>query len=181
MSERDVNTDNLFRQLWTCDIEHRDGTYHIITIAEEAHHNDRVVHADYVSPNVEVRSEGTAGRGLFAKKNLGKGTLLVASKAVLCVYADELPKQSKRRRPKDMFDIIRVQFVKKLIQMINNGSGRRILQLAGGSQSTDTKIDLSRNDVYDNDIHFFPDQIKQYRHTKLVRRSTKKSNPCSCT
>ena len=161
MSERDVDADNLFRQLWTCDIEHRDGTYQIITIAEEAHIDDRVVHADYVSPDVEVRSEGIAGRGLFAKKKIGKGTLLVASKAVLCVYADEIPKQRNDEEDEDKFDIIRALIVERLIQMINNGSGRRIFQLAGGSQSTDTKIDLSRDDVYDNDIHFLPDQIMQ--------------------
>ena len=175
MSEMDDDAEKLLRQLSTCDIEHRDGIYHVIPIAEEAHRNDRVVHADYVSPNVELRADGIGGRGLFAKKKLPGGTLLVVSKAVLCVYADEIPKHpeiqplvsfkftedEKLEETKDMFDIVRQQFVERLTQMLSNGSGRRILQLAGGSQANDTSFDLRRDDVYDNDFHFLPDQVKE--------------------
>lgn len=164
MSELDGEADKFLRQLWTCDIEHRDGIYHVIPIAEEAHLHDRVVHADYVSPNIELRLAGAGGRGLFAKKKLPGGTLLVVNKAVVCVYADEIPKQPERNEdeePKDMFDVVRQQFVEHLTQMLKNGTGRRVLQLAGGSQSNDTSINLRRDDVYDNDIHFIPDQIRQ--------------------
>jgi tetratricopeptide (TPR) repeat protein len=160
MTDRDPEADALLRQLWICDLEHREGAYNTIAIAEEAHLNDRVVHADFVSPNIELRREGIAGRGMFAKKDLPAGTLLIASKAVLCVYVDELPSQNGHDDEKGINDRIREEFVERLIQMINNGTGRRIFNLAGGIQQFDSTFDLNRDDVYDDPIHYMPDQIK---------------------
>jgi hypothetical protein len=166
MNERDTDADLLFRQLLICDIEHHEGEYNTILIAEEAHLNDRVVHADYVSPNVELRAAGVGGRGLFAKEKLPAGTLLVASKAVMCIYIDEISKNSsdleeEEEEVKGLFDIIREEFVTRLIKFLDDGNARRILQLAGGSQSTDTCMDLRRDDVYDDDFHFLHAQVKE--------------------
>ena len=161
MTDRDPEADALLRQLWICDLEHREGAYNTIAIAEEANLNDRVVHADFVSPYIELRREGIAGRGLFAKTKLPAGTLLIASKAVLCIYIDELPNRNGHDDEKGMNDRIREEFVEKLIQMVNNGTGRRIFHLAGGSQQFDSSFDLNRDDVYDNGMHYMSDQIKE--------------------
>ena len=159
MTDRNPEEDAVLRQLWICDLESREGVYNTIAIAEEAYLNDRVAHADFVSPDIELRREGLGGRGLFAKKNLPAGTLLIGSKAVLCVYVDELP-QNGHDDEKGINDRIREEFVERLIQMVNNGTGRRILNLAGGSQQFDSTFDLNRDDVYDDMVHYMPDQIR---------------------
>lgn len=168
MSERDTDADLLFNQLLICDREYHEGKYNTISIAEEAHLNDRVIHADYVSPKIELRAAGVDGRGMFAKEKLQAGTLLVASKAVMCIYIDEVVKslselegEEEEEEGKGLFDAIREEFVNRLTKLLNDGNARRILQLAGGSQSTDTCMDLRRDDVYDNDFHFLPAQAKE--------------------
>ena len=170
---RDSAAEKLFWQLQTCEAEYRKGIYNTIKIAEEAHFDDSVVHADYVSPFVELRAGGIAGRGLFAAQLLPAGTLLLASKAVLCVYADEVTNgapshDNAEEEEEKLFDCVREKFISKLIDMLNNGTARRILQLAGGSQSHDIfSIDLRRDDVYDQEVYYLPSQIRE-----IVRRNS---------
>lgn len=161
MTDRTPEADAVLRQLWICDLENGEGAYDTIAIAEEAHLNDRVLHADFVSPDIELRREGIAGRGLFAKKNMAAGTLLIGSKAVLCVYVDELPSQNGHDDEKGINDRIREEFVERLIQMVNHGTGRRIFNLAGGTGQFDSTFDLNRDDVYDDTVPYMPDQIRE--------------------
>jgi hypothetical protein len=159
----DSGAETLLGQLQTCELEYRKGVYNNVKIMEEAHLDDRVVHADHVSPCVELRASAMAGRGLFANEDIPAGALLLASKAVLCVYADEVTKSpSEDNADEDtLFDSVREKVVSKLVNMLNNGTARRILQLAGGSESQDTfSIDLRRDDVYDHEVHFLAAQIK---------------------
>lgn len=163
IQERGPRAQTLFLQLRTCDDEYRNGEYNTIKIAEEAQIDDCVVHADYVSPTVELRGGGMASRGLFAATDIPAGTLLLANKAVLCVYADEISKTSANGQSDEdeLFDEVRAKFVSKLEKMLHNGTARRVLQLAGGSQAGDTSnIDLRRDDVYDHPIHFITSHIK---------------------
>lgn len=162
IEERDEVVEAHYQQLRRCKIEHEDGIYQTIAIADEANLNNRVVHADYVSPKVELRVEGVGGRGLFATEKLAAGTLLIASNPVLSVYVDEVPNTTAYGGEENgLYNKIQEQLTHRLIQMLNNGSQRRILQLAGGHRSTDIKVDLRRDDVYDDDFHFLPDEIKQ--------------------
>lgn len=153
----------LRKQLLACVTENEEGIYDTISIATEAQENDHVVHADYVSPKIELRSGGIAGRGLFASDTVSEGTLLITSKAVLCVFVDELAAQAiaqAEEEGKGLFDSIRDEFVDRVSQMVHNGSARRILQLAGGPFQLEMNIDLRRDDVYDTDsVHFTPDQM----------------------
>jgi tetratricopeptide (TPR) repeat protein len=157
---RDEAAEALNQQLSMCKIEHEDGIYQTMAIVNEANLNNSVSHADYVSPKVELRAEGVGGRGLFAVEKLEAGTLLIASNPVLSVYVDEALNNADGEE-KGLYDKIREQLTRRLIQMLNNSCQRRILQLAGGDRSTDINIDLRRDDVYDDDFHFLPDAIKQ--------------------
>jgi tetratricopeptide (TPR) repeat protein len=156
---------SLRKQLFTCVKENEEGTYDTISIAVEAQENDHLVHADYISRKIELREGGIAGRGLFATDNLKAGTLLIASKAILCVFVDEIAAQTidqGEEEGKGLFDSIRDEFIDRLSQMVHLGSARRILQLAGGPFSYQMDIDLRRDDVYDTDaIQFMPDQIRK--------------------
>jgi hypothetical protein len=158
-------TRTLLQQLSTCVLENQNGNYSAMTLAEEAQNDDRLVHADYVSPDINLRAEGVGGRGLFASQNLTAGTLLIASKAILCVFVDEIPAQimaGAGDEGKGLFDSIRDEFIERLVHMVGNGTARRLLQLAGGSQWDDANIDLRRDDVYDDDhVYFQPDQIRR--------------------
>ena len=155
--------ESLLHVLKTCVKEYEEGKYDQIAIAGEALLHDRVLHADYISSDVELRADGVAERGLFATRRIKAGTLFIASKAILCVYADELQEPTHTDgETKDKFDAVREEFVDRLIKMLRKGTARRILQLAGGSQSYDTTLDLRRDDVYDNErVYFVPEEIKQ--------------------
>jgi tetratricopeptide (TPR) repeat protein len=156
---------SLRQQLVVCVKENEEGLYNTISIAREAQENDHVGHADYVSRKIELRSGGIAGRGLFASDNVSAGTLLIASKAVLCVFVDEIAAQTMAQAEeegKGLFDSIRDEFIDRVSQMVNNGSARRILQLAGGPLSEAMDVDLRRDDVYDTDsVYFVQDQIRK--------------------
>ena len=155
----------LRNQLFTCVKENETGIYDTISIATEAQDNDHVVHADYVSRKIGLHSGGIAGRGLFASDTLAAGTLLIASKAILCVYVDELAAQTiaqAEEEGKGLFDSIRDEFIDRVSQMVSNGSARRILHLSGGPLSQEMNIDLHRDDVYDTDsVQFMQDQIRK--------------------
>jgi hypothetical protein len=165
LSVQTDSTRSLLRQLSTCVMENQSGNYSAMTLAEEAQRDDRLIHADYVSPNIGLRAEGVAGRGLFATEKLIAGTLLIASKAILCVFVDEIPAQimsNAEEEGKGLFDSIRDEFIDRLAQMVGNGSARRLLQLAGGSQSGDANIDIRRDDVYDDDhVYVQADEIRR--------------------
>ena len=165
VTERDDYVEKLFLQLSTCDQEYKSGKYDLISIAKEAHVDDRVVHADFVSPDVELRTGGVAGRGLFAAQNLDPGTLLIASKPVLSLYVDEVPNggefMSLGDAGKGTFEKVREEFVDRLVKMLKNGNARRILQLAGGSHAHETTFDLRRDDVYDEEVFVNPLEVTQ--------------------
>lgn len=161
--EQDDVITELLKHVRTCVEESEYGIYDAIAVSEDASKYDRVNHADYVAPTIEIRPEGLAGRGLFAKQAMSNGTLLIATKAVLCIYPDELPPldSSDTESGNGIFDAIRDEFILRLAELLNNGCERRILQLAGGPQSHGINVDLRRDDVFDDDI--FPVTPEQLR------------------
>lgn len=161
--EPDEGTQSLIDHAGTCVEENQYGKYDTTVVAKDANKDDRVNHADYVNPNIEVRGGGVAGRGLFAVHALPMGTLLVASKAVLCIYPDEIPPldPTDEEAGKNLFEIIRNEFIDRIVQLVNHGCERRILQLTGGPLSSVTNVDLGRDDIYDDDLYpVTTDQIR---------------------
>ena len=151
----------LMIQISTCMAENRDGVYDIIAMTEESKQFYRVAHADYVSPNVELRSGGIAGRGLFASEDVPAGTLLIASKATLCLFAHEMANHENGTEATRSFNAVREALARQLTRLVENGSCRRVLRLAGGRQSSTIDFDLRKDDVYDyDDMQFDSDEIK---------------------
>lgn len=145
----------LFHQLVTCVKENRFGDYDISNIVDEAKQNPRLPHADYCSTFIELRA-GTVGgsksRGLFATRDIPQGTLLVGSKAIVCVFDDEVGSAEFRRTmsiaTQNRGRLANLNIGGVLRQMLLNGCGRAMLDLEGGlNEGVD--IDLRRDDVYD--------------------------------
>jgi tetratricopeptide (TPR) repeat protein len=152
--DRDDESQSLLRHLETCVEENQYGKFDTPAIADDANKDDRVTHADFVNASIEVRGGGVGGRGLFALQDLPKGTLLVASKAVCCIYPDEIPRldTTDEEAGNTLFEVVRSEFIDRIVQLLNSGCQRRILQLTGGPLSFATNIDLRRDDIYDDDI-----------------------------
>jgi tetratricopeptide (TPR) repeat protein len=180
IGDRDENeVETLIGQLSTCVTEQRDGSYDLVAITEEAKRDDRVLHADYVSPIVELREEGVAGRGLFANEDIADGTLLIASKAVLCVFSHEMAKESGNLgdAPRT-FDSVRATLAERLTQVIENGNARRVLGLTGGLYSNSSKLDLRKDDVFDyDDMQFDVSEVKDIIAKNSFALSSQKNTP----
>jgi hypothetical protein len=159
-AQRNTSSDiqTLLRTLITCVTESRHGKYDVVAMQEEAKVNPRLSHADYCSNLIELRKSehgGVGGRGIFTKEVIRPGTLLVQSKAVACVFDDEVDRSTKFMSSLDpalRSSISRPIFLSladKLYSTIaKNGCGRAILNLEG-SRSTGLDIELTRDDVYE--------------------------------
>ena len=77
-----------FNKMINCITENRQ--YIIPTLEEETKVNPRLSHADYCSNLIGSAFVGSGGRGIFAKADITPGALLVAAKAICCVYEDEV-------------------------------------------------------------------------------------------
>lgn len=75
-----------FNKMINCITENRQ--YIIPTLEEETKVNPRLSHADYCSNLIGSAFVGSGGRGIFAKADITPGALLVAAKAICCVYED---------------------------------------------------------------------------------------------
>lgn len=158
-SSSDSNIQSLLRLLITCVAENRHGQFDVFMIKEESKLNPRVSHADFCSEFIELsRSEigGEGGRGIFAKKDIPQGTLLIAAKAIDCVFPDE-PETSiefiRSHTPEapnyDITGRVMLALAHRLFLMVKSrGCGRAILNLEGGNYDKKTDINLSRDDVY---------------------------------
>ena len=155
----DPNIKSLLQQLITCVAENRYGEFDINKIETESKENPRLAHSDYCTNLIELRHSqigGKSGRGIFAKKDIPLGTLLVASKAIDCVFADE-PETTRRfiltHTPEapnyDLAGRLRLALTHRLHSMIVlNNYGRGILTLDGGILVGKTDINLCQDDVY---------------------------------
>jgi tetratricopeptide (TPR) repeat protein len=143
------------RQVIVYDEENRTGDYDIATIDMEERQNPRLSHANDCSGAIELRTSrngGPGGRGMFSKAVIPQGTLLVASKAIVGGFEDELKSPEIRR----ILSIVsslgqvpsKVGLVNDLYALLGHGSARTILDLEGGVNGG-LNIDLRRDDVYD--------------------------------
>ena len=144
--------------------ESRFGRYDFHNIKAEVERNPRVrlTHADYCSSLITLgksKSGGESGRGIFAKEEIPPGTLLIASKAVACLYFDELVDTRQKTSSPPVLTAAgwvaygHVCLTKKLDTMISEkGCGRSILNLEGGEKAASLDIDLLRDDIYEEPV-----------------------------
>ena len=153
----DDNVKSLLRRLPIYVNENVHGEYDFVKIRQEAEQSPRIFHADYCSALLELRKSnfgGRGGRGFFAKEDIPIGTLLVASKAIACVFTDEVTKietsgpNSHYQQDFKTTDVER-SLADSIYEMMQKGCGRAVLNLEGGINPQNLDPDLSRDDVYE--------------------------------
>ena len=146
----DSRVQSLLRKLITCVVESNRGRYDVWTIQQEAKTERRLFHADYYNEDLEVRESPVAGRGIFAKKLIPQGRLLMANKAISSVYVNEVDQTVEfigslpleLRNPKH--GLVSLELANQLHTMITKAKcGQAIINLEGGPMSTNMDISLS--------------------------------------
>lgn len=174
-----TNNDEIQRflcQVNICVEENRTGAYDIAAIQAEERDNSRLSHADYCSSALELRPSingGEGGRGIFTKAIIPQGTLLVASKAIVCGFQDELTSTELQERIGIMRALglppSNVAIANVLYVSLGQGCCRAVLDLEGGV-SPRPNVDLRRDDVYDT-IEDVPD-VTVDQLENLIRRNS---------
>ena len=86
--DHDPAAQPLLQRAQRCYQEHLTGNFNVADMIVEAITTQRVKHGDYVSPNVGL-DRRAAVRGLFARNDMKRGTLVIAEKAVFSVFPED--------------------------------------------------------------------------------------------
>ena len=147
--QEDSTIQPLFTRLNVRFKENRYGEYNFKAIADEVLHKLRLDQADYCSPLIEVQESKFGGefrRGVFTKRDIIQGTLIVGSKASACTFFDELDCPTYEKHS----ELAETSIADSIYRMLTEGHyGLGLLELASGRNSGKSAIELSKDDVHE--------------------------------
>lgn len=157
--ESDPRAEESLKIARRCYEEHQSGKYDIAEMTREALKSGRIMHGDYAIPDVGLRYlDNTKIRGLFALKDLKRGTLLFAEKAFVSVFPGDTPvrmpdneyKKLRPPRPTDAPEL--VELVQKAMYTIfHKKLGWQLFNLHDPTRENLEKINGTTYDDYDPD------------------------------
>jgi SET domain len=169
-----------------CHQEHLTGEFNFAEMLREAQQTSRIMHGDYVSPDIGLSYiKNTELRGVHALKDLKRGTLILAEKALVSVFPSDPPFNYPRfdryyetkARPEESPMIAKL-IQKTLYSIYYHNIGSHIINLHDLTRERLEQMEGRKYPDYDRDSIDVPLQW-DYKQVKKYYSSVPKGLACT--